>query len=58
MEHIVRVYRYSDKYKDQFYPVADIRMSAPISCSEKKFAARHGGDFIEIIEIEEEIDCG
>jgi len=59
MEHIIRVYRYSDKYKDLAYPVADIRMSAPIRCSEKKFATRHGGDYIKIINNieEEEADC-
>jgi hypothetical protein len=56
MEHIVRVYRYSDKYKDLAYPVADIPMSAPIRCSEKKFAIRHGGDYIKIISNEEEVD--
>ncbi len=57
MEYIIRVYRYADKYRDHAYPVADIRMSSLIRCSEKKFASRHGGDYIEFIREEEEVEC-
>jgi len=56
MDSIVRVYRYSDQYKDLAYPVADIRISGHIACSPIKFARDHGGDFIEILSLEDSED--
>lgn len=53
MEYLVRVYRYSDQYKDHAYPVAEIRMSGPIRGSDEEFAQTHGGDYIEIVENQE-----
>jgi hypothetical protein len=53
MDSIIRVYRYSDQYKDLAYPLADIRVSGPISGNPIKFAKKHGGDFIKILSLEE-----
>lgn len=53
MEYIVRIYRYSEQYNDHAYPIADIVMTGPIFGSETKFAQEHGGDFIEILDLEE-----
>lgn len=53
MDYIIRIYRYSDTDTDHAYPIADIRMSGPIFGSDKKFAAQHGGDFIEFLSLQE-----
>jgi hypothetical protein len=53
MDNIIRVYRYSDQYKDRAYPVADIRISGPICGNPVKFARKHGGDFIEVLSLED-----
>ncbi len=55
MEYIIRVYRYADRAKERFYPVADIRMTGPMHGSEERFARKHGGDFIEILD---EVEVG
>jgi len=53
MTYTIRVYRFSDKYKDHAYPIADISMSNPLIGSDKQFAKQHGGDYIKILELEE-----
>jgi hypothetical protein len=56
MDSIVRVYRYSNQYKDLAYPVADIRISGHIIGNPIKFAKNHGGDFIKILSLEDSDD--
>jgi hypothetical protein len=56
MDYIIRVYRYANKQRDHAYPVADIQMSDELRMSDIKFARKHGGDYIEIIRIDEGFD--
>ena len=54
--YIVRVFR--SPRRSETYPqaVADIKMTGPIYGSEKRFARRHGGDFIVCFSEEEAND--
>lgn len=55
MDYIIRVFRYANKRKDLAYPVADIRVSESLRMSDEKFARKHGGDYIEIVNIDEDL---
>jgi len=50
--YIIRIYRYADTDIEHAYPIADILMSGPIFGSDKKFAQKHGGDFIEFLSLQ------
>ena len=53
MDKIVKVFRYSDVHRDLAYLIAEVRITGPIKGSHGRFARRHGGDYIEVIDIEE-----
>jgi len=57
-QHIIKVFRYSDQYKDLAYLIAEVLLTGPLIGSRRKFAREHGGDYIEICAPEDLEDDG
>jgi hypothetical protein len=53
MDSIVKVFRYSDVHKDLAYLIAEVRITGPLQGSPRRFARKHGGDYIEVIDSDE-----
>lgn len=53
MEQVVKIFRYSDVHKDLAYLIAEVRITGPLKGSPTRFARKHGGDYIEIIDADE-----